>query len=184
MIHNILTQSMIRPRIKILVNKAKKDSNWDVYPQTAIGSFKGKIDINISKNLYSSSILPINESHIEVDPDSAYYDTEKVDIDKLDNILNNMNSNSDFFLKIDTQGYEWEVLKGYENIDSAKNCRGIICELSIDKLYQGQKSWLEMIKFLESKNFKLWSIYPGFADLKINKHLQIDAIFINEKNSE
>ena len=53
------------------------------------------------------------ESHSSVAVGSAYVGSERVPIFKLDSIANRyIEKNSNLFIKIDTQGYEWQVLGG------------------------------------------------------------------------
>lgn len=163
---------------KILEKISKSDNLWTIYPRTAVGSFTGEIDINISKNLYSSSILKITEKHLSAESNANYIDAEKVNIYTLNDIYRKLRNESNFLIKIDTQGYEWEVIEGASEIIKKDYCKGILCELSLDELYEGQKLWIEIVAFLEEKNFKLWSIYPGFSDKKNNKLLQLDALFL------
>ena len=63
-------------RKKLLYNSSK-DPNWFVHEQTAIGDFKGTININISKNSVSSSILPMHNLHSDAEIDSVYVNQEK-----------------------------------------------------------------------------------------------------------
>ena len=48
-------------------------------------------------------------------------------------------------LKIDTQGYEWEVLQGSKK--SLRKINAIQLELSFEDLYQDQNNWLNILKF-------------------------------------
>ena len=66
-------------REKLLEN-ASGDANWVVHDRTAIGDFIGSIEINISKNSFSSSVLPMLNSHSDVEPDSVYIGSEKAQI--------------------------------------------------------------------------------------------------------
>ena len=57
---------------KKLIKLALKDENWSVHERAAIGDHNGSIDINISKNSVSSSILPMLNSHAEAESNSVY----------------------------------------------------------------------------------------------------------------
>ena len=122
----------------------------------------------------------MNLNHEEHDIESVYIDKEKVRINTLNNIFWELGIEENFFIKIDTQGFEWEVLQGSDEILNLPNCKAIICELSLDELYKGQKLWLEVISFIEQRGFKVWSLYPGFSDNKKGKLLQMDAVFLKE----
>jgi len=162
--------------IQLILNSKKYD-NWKIFERTAIGNSEGEIKINISQNSVSSSILNISNVHLNASNKSAYVGSELTKITKLDNIYNNGSELIDksVFLKIDTQGFEWEVLLGASNM--INNVKGILCELSFDNLYDGQKNWLEIIDFLEKRGFRLWSIQYGLTDKNSGRTLQCDAIF-------
>jgi hypothetical protein len=54
---------------------------------------------------------------------------------------------------------------------------GLLCELSLVPLYDGQRLWLEIIRRLEDEGFTLWSIHRGFTDPRDGRTLQVDALF-------
>ena len=105
-----------------LINFALKDDDWTVYEPIALGNRNGKTKINISKNSVSSSILNINDEHINNAPDSKIVGTENIQEKKMDDIFNDLNiDDKNIFLKIDTQGYEFQVLEGAEKTLSKIN---------------------------------------------------------------
>jgi FkbM family methyltransferase len=70
--------------------------------------------------------------HISAAEGTAYIGTEKVPISKLDSVTSKYLSPSDnLLIKIDTQGFEWQVLNGAG--DSLKKAKGVLCELSLGK---------------------------------------------------
>ena len=164
---------------KKLLKHASKDANWLVHEQAAIGDHNGFIDINISKNSVSSSILPIFSSHYNAEADSIYIGIERTAVMTLDSVADAyLNDNSNCFIKIDTQGYESQVLDGA--INTLKKTKGIICELSLVPLYEGQHLWKEMIERFEKEGFVLWSIQKAFTDKRNGRTLQMDAVFLRE----
>ena len=64
---------------QLLMNSAK-DKNWFVHERCAIGNKNGEIEINVSGNSQSSSILPMLATHSNAAPDSKYFKTEKTKI--------------------------------------------------------------------------------------------------------
>ena len=96
-----------------------------VHEQAALGDHNGFVDINISKNSVSSSILPMLSSHFEAENNSVYIGREKTPIITLDSVAKKyLTQSSNCFIKIDTQGYEWQVLDGA--INTLKNSKGIL----------------------------------------------------------
>jgi hypothetical protein len=82
-------------------------------------------------------------------------------------------------LKIDTQGYEKEVLIGAKN--SLKDIFLLQLEMSLVPLYKNELLFLEFIDFLGREGFRLYSFEQGFSDPVNGRMLQLDGIFINEK---
>lgn len=159
--------------------KAKNDQNWIVYKRCAVGSFDGEIMINQSANSVSSSLLPMLDAHIQASSDSAYIGQELTPICRLDSILAEMNVlKGKVLLKIDTQGYEYEVLMG--STAALNHTRCIIIELSLQQLYEGQKDWIEIVAFLKSIGFSLWGLHPVFGDIDLGRLLQVDGIFLRD----
>ncbi len=159
-----------------LKKTAGRDFNWIVHPRCAIGAFDGESEINVAGNSVSSSILPMMDSHTSASANSAYVGTEKVPIFRLGTAAPPyMEEAHKPFLKIDAQGYEWQVLDGASAI--LPRISGVLCELSLVPLYKGQRLWLELTRRLEDEGFTLWSIDRGFTDSRNGRALQVDAAF-------
>lgn len=152
------------------------DPNWSAVPRMALGEHDGEITINIAGNSASSSILPMTDGHRGAAPESAYVGTETADVRRLDGIRHPYIVDAKTpFLKIDTQGYEAQVLAGATAI--LPLVKGVQLELSLRQLYEGQSLWREVIASLETAGFELWAIVPGFFDPKTGRMLQCDGIF-------
>jgi len=159
-----------------LTKKARQDNNWIVHPRGALGDCDGKTMINVAGNSLSSSILDITRNHTDAEERSVYTGSEEIDIRKLDSIADQYLSNDTAsLLKIDTQGYEQQVLDGARV--TLPNIRGILLETSLVELYKGQLLWGDMIERLEKEGFTIWSIDRGFTDLKNSRTLQCDVLF-------
>ena len=159
-----------------LSEAASRDPKWRVHPRGAIGDYDGEIELNIAGNSVSSSVLPMMELHSLAAKGSAYVGVESVPLRRLDSVAPEYLAKfRQPFLKIDTQGFEWQVLDGAVQI--LPRIRGILCELSLLPLYEGQRLWMDMIQRLESEGFTLWSIQKGFTDPRDGRTMQVDAIF-------
>ena len=159
-----------------LLKISQKDSLWKVAPQAAIGDENGEIEIHIAGNSESSSILEMLDSHIEAAPNSKYIGNEKVPLRKLDTLAPDfIEKDSVVFLKIDTQGYEEQVMNGAH--DLMKNIVGLQLEISLVPLYEGHSLIDEMLQNLKEKGFELWGVSTVFSDPNTAQLLQIDATF-------
>lgn len=157
---------------------ASKDSGW-----TAINSGCGaKADtarINVAGNSYSSSFLPIDARHVRNAPTSAYVTEETVSICSLDeSVMPNLGQEDKLWLKIDTQGYESEVISGAQRL--MPNILALECELSLVRLYEGQMLIDEMLPLIYRMGFRMVGVAPVFFEPETFYALQIDGIFTRE----
>lgn len=160
-----------------LTKAARKDPAWIVHPRTAIGDQEGTADINISANSVSSSLLPMLDAHSRACASSSYVDTQKTPVTRLDSVASAyLNSTSRVFIKIDTQGFEWEVLNGAS--DTLEITHGVLLEMSLVHLYANQHLWTDFIERMKLAGFVLWAIQKGFTDPRTGRTLQIDGIFL------
>jgi FkbM family methyltransferase len=159
-----------------LVKSSRKDAMWEVYQRCAVGDHDGETEINIAGNSESSSILPMLESHRSAAPESVYQGKEIVPIKTLDAIAGQYLQGARApFLKIDTQGFEWHVLDGALN--TLPKIKGVLVELSLVPLYEGQHLWRDVMSRLEAAGFTLWGFQPVFSDPASGRTLQVDGIF-------
>ena len=166
----------------ILLNISKNDPLWQIALQTAIGEENGEIEIQIAGNSQSSSVLDMLDTHVRAAPDSKYIGKEKVALRTLDSIAPDyMDSNSIAFIKIDTQGYETQVMNGAKKLMS--QIVGLQVEISLVPLYKGQCLFDEMLKKLKNDGFELWSISTVFSDPNTGQLLQVDATFFRTPNN-
>jgi FkbM family methyltransferase len=158
-----------------LLTNSHHDKNWQIHERCAVGNKNGVIEINVAGNSQSSSILPMLTAHSDATPGSEYFKKENTNIITLDSVFTTYHSNDEkTFLKIDTQGYEKEVLEGAS--ETLKQVKAIQIELSLVPLYQGQPLWDDLIADLTKKGFFVWSILPVLHHPQTGQFLQIDVV--------
>jgi FkbM family methyltransferase len=162
-----------------LTAEARADGSWIVAPRAALGSAKGSVAINVSGNSVSSSVLPMKAAHLSAAPHSHYVATETVALARLDELLPAVFSGTGpLFLKVDTQGYEAEVLKGAAGILS--RVVAIQLEISLVPLYQEAPSLLQILSAMGDLGYHLFQVIPGFRDVATGQMLQLDGIFVRQ----
>jgi len=168
---------------KDLSNTSMKTNNRWISHNIAIGNEDGEIEINVANNSFSSSILPMLEKHIENAPGSDYIGKETVTINKLDTLIPGFLTTIDrIFMKIDTQGYEKNVLEGIKN--NIDKIIGIELEMSLTKLYESNFLFQDVIDYMQSNGFTLYGIEEEFTAPKTGQLLQANGIFFrNEYNT-
>lgn len=158
-----------------LSEAASIDPSWLVHERCALGDRTGETEVNIAGNSVSSSLLQMMPAHSDAAPGSAYVGSEPVKLATLDSVAHvYLERGRRPFLKIDTQGSEWQVLAGAK--ETLPMMQGVLCELSFVTLYEGQHLWREMVDYIEKAGFTLWGLQPSFMD-QHGRNLQMDAIF-------
>jgi FkbM family methyltransferase len=174
----IISFEPLSKSFNILKQNANNDKNWKAI-NIALGNSDEETYINIAGNFDSSSLLEMLPDHLNSAPESLYLGKEKIKINKLDTIFNKYYKKDDcVYIKIDTQGFEKQVLEGAEK--SLTTIKGLQLEMSIIPLYEGGILFLEMISFLNSNGFDLYSIENGFYDKDTGQLLQFDGIFFKK----
>lgn len=159
-----------------LQEAARHDPLWSVHPRCALGASIGTTHINIARNSVSSSIMPMLSSHESAEPGSVYVGTAQTSVASLDSVFQQYwRSGDKVFLKIDTQGFEAEVLEGCRQ--SMPHIHGVQLEMSTVPLYAGQKLYPYFFELFERQGFRLWTLVPGFTSLETGQQLQFDAVF-------
>lgn len=160
----------------MLVKAAERDAAWHVHERVAIGSYDGVASLNVAANSVSSSLLPMLPLHEAAATSSQYVGLEEVPVRRLDSVVGRyLHGSERCMLKIDTQGFEWSVMDGAP--ETLLRSRGVLCELSLVPLYDGQHLWGDVISRLEGLGFELWSLNKGFVDKRDGRTLQCDAAF-------
>lgn len=165
-----------------LIEEAKGDDDWIIAPRAAIGDRDGSTTIHVSANSVASSVLPMLPSHASADPESRYVTSEEAALYKLDTIGRQFLRNRErVFLKLDVQGFEYQVLQGAPEL--LTRIVGLQLEHSLVPLYAGECLFHPMLHELEEHGFELWSLVPGFVDRRSGRLLQVDGIFFRRDSS-
>lgn len=153
----------------VLERSAARDDKWSC-SREALGDADVSATLHIAGNSVSSSLLTMTNRHLTAAPDSKTVATEKVQVRKLDSIATPRGRT---WLKLDTQGYEMRVLRGATR--TLERCDVIQLELSLQQLYEGAPSVIEVLTWLSPEYRIVW-VVPGFVDVASGTMLQFDAI--------
>ena len=138
-----------KSEVKLLqLNKIHYD-NYRIYV-SALGAKKKNLQLNVTKGSYQSSVLKPNFNFINQFPNSDRFTiTKKIKIKT--RLLDSFKIKNADFIKIDAQGYNYEVLKGSsKTLDSTL---GLEIEVEFVDMYSKQKLFGDIDKILTKKNF-------------------------------
>ena len=126
----------------------------------------------------SSSFLNITQ---EKNDSKNYLIKEKrnIKISTLDHILIKEKMVHPIFVKIDVQGYEWNVLKGSSEL--LNKIDYLLLEVSKNEMYQNQPTEKIIIEYLKGLNFNIFKA-NDWQNIKNTNFKQRDILFykINE----
>jgi FkbM family methyltransferase len=162
----------------VLRTASESDPLW-VAVKSALGDEDSETEINVAGNSDSSSLLPMLETHRGVAPHANYVGVETIRVQRLDDAARaEVRTASSPFLKIDTQGFERDVLLGAK--ETLPQVVGIEIELSFVPLYEGSMLADEAISHLYSLGFSLDGVEPGLRHPETGKLLQADGLFFRQ----
>ena len=127
----------------------------------------------------SSSLLPMDErfkKYAVVVQREHRFNPQRVSLETLDR-LNNYEP--PFVLKLDVEGAEMDVLEGARR--TLEQTELLITEMSVMRRYSGERSYAQIVHFLDECGFQLFDI-PTLAQAHDGQLLYLDAVFV-PKNS-
>lgn len=162
-----------------LVRRAAGDPSW-MGVNAAVGESSGSLEINVSANSYSSSILPMAEAHRSAAPGSEYIGSVRVPVTTVADLVGDYRIQPRCaLLKIDTQGFEGAVLDGAR--DLIGEFAAVQLELSFLPLYEGQQLFPELTVRMEAAGYTMYALGSGFGDRLTGRMLQCDGLFVLQR---
>lgn len=164
---------------RALSERSQADPNWHVFP-FALGAAEAQSTINVMKLDVLSSFLTPDVEHTERLRDSnTPQRQEKVDVKRLDDIfaaLCREHAVERPYLKMDTQGYDLNVLRG--GAASLGRFVALQTEASVLALYKDMPNWRQVVDYLGGVGFELSGVFPVAVDEKM-RLIEFDCVMIN-----
>lgn len=157
-------------------------SNYD-YENLALGENVSEIMINEFNTAGLSSLKQLNAaySYDQTEFDSSIKKQYTVQVTTLDLYVKSKNINDKICLKIDTQGFELEVLKGSLNLLKTNQIEVIIIELMLIEKYKNASLYDEILDFLHPFGYKLFDIHTSYYESN-GQLSEFDAVFTLQNN--
>jgi len=143
--------------------KLQAEKEYSLLFPVALSDKTGSADFYLTRTKGRSSLLRPNHRIIDKFYDSAQFevvDTVSVPISTLDALLDAHQVKADF-LKIDTQGTAWEVLRGGE-ASTLPSALGVEIETEFLPRYEGQVLFEDVHRLLTRNGFALFGLQPRF----------------------
>ena len=149
---------------RILTARAAGDARWHTR-QIALGANNGEPEINVSRDTQFSSFLEPNEyAQKAFGEDPRVERRERVVLRRLDDVFDEVvpAASRRIFLKIDTQGYDLEVIDGASAVFDRVTALQI--ELAVNRIYDASPFYMDVIGSLTDAGFSLTGLYAVNRD--------------------
>ena len=139
-----------------------EDSEWHAH-RMALGATKGEAPMHVFTGATFHSFLPPSKYGLSRFPDKMQVErTESVPLDRLDNILDDLVKDvkdPHIFLKVDTQGYDLEVMRGLGN--KAPAISALQIEMAVNPIYDdASNSFADALSYLSRLGFQVSGLFP------------------------
>jgi FkbM family methyltransferase len=148
--------------------------------RAAVGERDGTLTMHVTADDDSSSPLEITAKQVQ-HFGSRVVTSSQVTCAPLSKYISIDDFGARNLLKIDTQGYELEVLKGSN--DLLDRFEAIYCEVSYIELYRGQALANEIICYLYKRQFRLVGVYNQI-NTSNQGAVQADMLFFRTSDSD
>ena len=147
-----------------------------------LGSEPGRIEFNIYDNQTLNSFLPMLPSGTSTLGSPKLIRKLLVPVYSLDTYADTEGLTGIDLLKIDTQGYELQILRGASRLFSDGRIESVLVEINFAPLYEHQVWAHEVIAFLHERGLQLVDFYEK---CRLNPHLGwCTALFTKRKTSK
>jgi FkbM family methyltransferase len=169
----IVSFEPVRAAFEVLSQKAAKDGNWEVH-RCGLGAATGAASLHVSKLSVFSSILDLAGAARLHDDRMAVEHVEEISIRPLDDVAAGLTGR--ILLKIDTQGYEKQVLEGGRR--TLSRSQGVMLELPVIRVYDGAWRFHEAVHFMFKLGFVPAQIQPvGYHGKDKVSAVEFDCLF-------
>lgn len=168
----IISFEPLKKEKNILDVNMAEDKNFESY-NYAIGKKNADGKINYALNSVSSSILTSHPRNKLLDKGVVSEEKYKIKIKKLINFKKKIKKNTTM-LKLDTQGFEYEILFSSKNL--LNRFKLIKLEISYRRMYYSAKDWLKILDLLQKKGFYVIDVFYGSRNKKNSELMESDFI--------
>ncbi len=169
----------VRKYAEHLKKRSANEHNWRVF-EFALGSAEGSAEIHVTKSPGLNSFLePRTDVNTEFWQADAVSGKEVVSIRRLDQIFSALQEDCGFhspYLKLDTQGFDLEVLKG--GLSSLAAIPALQVEAAIRPLYKGMPTYQDILQYTSQAGFELSGMFPVTHDDAL-RLIEFDCILTN-----
>jgi FkbM family methyltransferase len=158
----IISFEPVMTNFEVLEQARAEDTEWRTH-RLALGSTKGQAPMQVFTGTTFHSFLDPSEYGLSRFPDKLQVErTETVPVERLDNILDELVkdvTDPHIFLKVDTQGYDLEVIRGLG--DKVADISALQIEMAVNPIYQDvTNSFADALSYLQRVGLQVSGLFP------------------------
>jgi FkbM family methyltransferase len=160
----------------LLAGVAGRDPAWLVRRE-ALGRVDGRMELHVSRQSEFNSFRTPTPPAFAQFPGAAVQRLETVDVRRLDSVFADCvpAASSRVYLKLDTQGWDLEVLAGAS--ESLPRIVGLQSEVSFQPIYDGMPGYLEAMSTIEGLGFTVSGFFPVSRDSHL-RFVEADCVAV------
>ncbi len=160
-----------------LQQRCVDDAKWSAH-NFALGSEDSRATINVAHNSsFSSFLTPLADHEFQFEGGEKVENTEEVVVRRLEFVIDEVSGHivaPNFFLKMDTQGFDLQVLEGLGQ--QTDKMIGLQSEVSALPIYEGMPHHSEAIARYESLGFAITALLPVNRDEATSCVIEFDCV--------
>lgn len=173
----IISFEPVRASFEVLTRARASDRAWSGQ-NVALGAQDGEFEMNIyNGSVFNSFLKPAENGSTRFGAATELVRTEKVPMRRLESVIDEIlgvRPGARLFLKVDTQGYDLQVVRGAgRRLDAI---RALQTELAARSTYSGMPSLPEALGELQQLGFELTGMFPVARELDHLRLIELDCV--------
>lgn len=180
----IISFEPVRTSFEALAGARASDRNWSGH-NIGLGADDGELEINIYRgSVFNSFLKPAENGSTRFHEATELVGVQKVPVRRLDAVLDEIlaaRPGAKLFLKMDTQGYDLQVVRGAgRRIDAIQALQS---ELAARSTYAGMPTLPEALAELALLGFELTGMFPVARELDHLRLIELDCVMCRKPAS-
>ncbi|HKQ25239.1 MAG TPA: FkbM family methyltransferase [Burkholderiales bacterium] len=163
---------------RALEEVSSRDERWHAFP-VALGAEPGEFEMNVMNKLWFSSFLaPSAATPQNMASRNTVESKIRARIERLADRFDALAATHGFtrpFLKMDTQGFDLQVLQGA--LPRIERFLGLQSEVAVIQIYVGMPDWKEALAEYQKAGFALCAFFPVSRDGQM-RAVELDVVMV------
>lgn len=176
---HIVSYEPVPELAKALAERTRSENMWEVQ-SGALGPSAGEMELNVmAADEFSSFLAPRLGQPNRFGATNRVVRRVVVPVTTLGSEIERIHRErglTRFYVKLDTQGYDLDVLRGVGA--GLERIVGLQSEVSLVPIYDGMPDWFQSIKAMQELGFQVAGLFPVSNDVATCRAVEVDCILV------